>query len=589
MNSYSDSHFLLKFISDCGYVCWLAAIPSPPADAQGDSLGMDLNTQIPQNVRASGAHDTDAGVRRTVMRCTGEIAAIGSDDDTQQVINLWRDYGDATREMLFAQERLERANFNLFRVRIDLQKATGLSWDQLLDYSPVNIMCTPHTIRKEGEVMSNPGVVHRKRVRESEEDSTRQNRSKGSDGLSEPPPPQPGSGGPKAPAPVIGVKGGGQQPNPGKQPLQTSVIPLSNDQMVAAGLKFRDLALQGNEDMAPVNRPQYSYLDFQGRREVNVYGRRMDIGILDSGVKSHAADWTHSGIEPYKRLHLIIPPAGYEKTDVKDEALFNRWPYGCGLGCVAGTDIARLRGTSDNADGLWKAWPDGQTGYFLFPDRLELHPRNHNERIRFLSNMYSLAELDKLGVMMHASGPRRSEWDRLVKETNTRRNSSTLMVSGMSYSVSEAAYLSVFARIGYIIGFMVMTYGPEEGDKPRGQMLVEYAHPVHCMEAISQLNGHEVDGRRLEVKWSDKPFARSVRNAVKDDHVYLWFRAGGYYDKRHISWSRHCKWRGLDYRTGLIENAQRPALNDNEMEEEDHRYGYGYVEDEEYQGYFVGK
>ena len=307
-------------------------------------------------------------------------------------------------------------------------------------------------------------------------------------------------------------------------------------------------------------------------------GIRTDVGILPAYQKSNGPRIAFSGMEcPYKRLHPIMPPEEYKGKDVKSAGLYERWPPGAGLGACGDSEVKYLEGVLDTCDGYYKPFKPGETGCSL-PNREPGGPRNHLERVRFLSNVYSLEV--KLAADLKPCPPPvnpdrlESEWDRLVRTTRQVNNSNTIMIEGLSFSVPEAAMFKIFAKFGYIETFTFM-YG--EGSKPRGVMLVEYAHPKSAMEAIHQMSGHNIEGRGLDVRWSDTPMKYSARNVIK--HPYIWLRAGHFYDVRHIGYRRFCQYRGIDHKGELTGN----AMDDEKMEEEDARYGYGYDVEDVYQ------
>jgi RNA recognition motif-containing protein len=81
-----------------------------------------------------------------------------------------------------------------------------------------------------------------------------------------------------------------------------------------------------------------------------------------------------------------------------------------------------------------------------------------------------------------------------------------LFVGGLSFSTSSERLREVFAAIGAVDSAAVVT---DRGTgRSRGFGFVEMASPEDAQQAVSRLNGQDVDGRQIKVEIA-KPSDRS--------------------------------------------------------------------------------
>src|SRR5262245_7032396 len=73
-----------------------------------------------------------------------------------------------------------------------------------------------------------------------------------------------------------------------------------------------------------------------------------------------------------------------------------------------------------------------------------------------------------------------------------------LFVGGLSYSTTSERLREVFARTGTVESATVVT--DRDTGRSRGFGFVEMATEEDAQQAVAQLNGQEVDGRRLKVE-----------------------------------------------------------------------------------------
>jgi len=72
-----------------------------------------------------------------------------------------------------------------------------------------------------------------------------------------------------------------------------------------------------------------------------------------------------------------------------------------------------------------------------------------------------------------------------------------LYVGNLSYETTEAALTELFSTIGQVVSTNLIT--DRMTGRSRGFAFVEMADDKAAADAISQLNGREVDGRALKV------------------------------------------------------------------------------------------
>ena len=73
-----------------------------------------------------------------------------------------------------------------------------------------------------------------------------------------------------------------------------------------------------------------------------------------------------------------------------------------------------------------------------------------------------------------------------------------LFVGGLSFSTSSERLREVFAAHGTVESATVVT--DRDTGRSRGFGFVEMATPAEAQQAVSRLNGQEVDGRQIKVE-----------------------------------------------------------------------------------------
>lgn len=84
---------------------------------------------------------------------------------------------------------------------------------------------------------------------------------------------------------------------------------------------------------------------------------------------------------------------------------------------------------------------------------------------------------------------------------------SKLYVGGLSYSTTSEGLREFFAQSGNVVSATVIT--DRFSGQSRGFGFVEMATAEEAQNAISQLNGRELDGRRITVEVSNPQASRS--------------------------------------------------------------------------------
>lgn len=77
----------------------------------------------------------------------------------------------------------------------------------------------------------------------------------------------------------------------------------------------------------------------------------------------------------------------------------------------------------------------------------------------------------------------------------SRRGKSTVFVGNISYDTTEEQLRDTFAQVGTVVTFRLV-YDQTTG-KPKGYGFCEYSDPETAMSALRNLNGVDVNGRRL--------------------------------------------------------------------------------------------
>jgi cold-inducible RNA-binding protein len=84
---------------------------------------------------------------------------------------------------------------------------------------------------------------------------------------------------------------------------------------------------------------------------------------------------------------------------------------------------------------------------------------------------------------------------------------SKLYIGGLSYSTTSEGLREFFSQSGNVLSATVIT--DRFSGQSRGFGFVEMAAAEEAQNAISQLNGRELDGRRITVELSNPQAARS--------------------------------------------------------------------------------
>ena len=92
--------------------------------------------------------------------------------------------------------------------------------------------------------------------------------------------------------------------------------------------------------------------------------------------------------------------------------------------------------------------------------------------------------------------------------------SQKLFVGGLSFSTSSERLREVFAAAGTVESATVVT--DRATGRSRGFGFVEMQTPEQAREAVSRLNGQDVDGRQIKVELA-KPSDRSGGGGGRDD------------------------------------------------------------------------
>lgn len=76
--------------------------------------------------------------------------------------------------------------------------------------------------------------------------------------------------------------------------------------------------------------------------------------------------------------------------------------------------------------------------------------------------------------------------------------SKKLYVGNLSYDTTEATLSELFGAVGEVVSVNVIT--DRMTGRPRGYGFVEMAEDSAAQQAVSQLNGQDVDGRPIKVE-----------------------------------------------------------------------------------------
>jgi RNA recognition motif-containing protein len=85
-----------------------------------------------------------------------------------------------------------------------------------------------------------------------------------------------------------------------------------------------------------------------------------------------------------------------------------------------------------------------------------------------------------------------------TRKTEVRQMAVKLFVGGLSFSTSSDRLREVFAAIGNVESARVVT--DRDTGRSRGFGFVEMASDQDAQQAVSRLNGQDVDGRQIKVE-----------------------------------------------------------------------------------------
>lgn len=82
---------------------------------------------------------------------------------------------------------------------------------------------------------------------------------------------------------------------------------------------------------------------------------------------------------------------------------------------------------------------------------------------------------------------------------------SRLYIGNLDFSISEAAIIKLFSLHGKItrLDYLYQNDGPNKG-QPRGYCFLEYEKGEEALKAIKSLEGKEIKGRRMHVKYASE-------------------------------------------------------------------------------------
>ena len=95
--------------------------------------------------------------------------------------------------------------------------------------------------------------------------------------------------------------------------------------------------------------------------------------------------------------------------------------------------------------------------------------------------------------------------------------SKKLYVGNLSYDTTEATLTELFGAVGEVVSVNIII--DRRTGRPHGYGFVEMADDSAAQQAISQLNGQDVDGRSIKVEEARPPRPRGERGD--------WQRGGG--------------------------------------------------------------
>lgn len=95
-----------------------------------------------------------------------------------------------------------------------------------------------------------------------------------------------------------------------------------------------------------------------------------------------------------------------------------------------------------------------------------------------------------------------------------------VFVGNLSYTTTEEQLREIFSPVGPIAGIRIVT--DRDTGRPRGFAFVEYLDAPTALSAIRNLDGHELNNRKLRVSYSNnsnlKDIARSMGQPVQESY-----------------------------------------------------------------------
>eukprot|EP01041_Mallomonas_annulata_P002575 gene2575-5026_t len=95
-----------------------------------------------------------------------------------------------------------------------------------------------------------------------------------------------------------------------------------------------------------------------------------------------------------------------------------------------------------------------------------------------------------------------------------------VFVGNLSYTTTEEQLREIFSPVGPIAGIRIVT--DRDTGRPRGFAFVEYLDAATALSAIRNLDGHELNNRKLRVSYSNnsnlKDIARAMGQPVQESY-----------------------------------------------------------------------
>jgi len=93
------------------------------------------------------------------------------------------------------------------------------------------------------------------------------------------------------------------------------------------------------------------------------------------------------------------------------------------------------------------------------------------------------------------NGDSRQSWDLAM----AAKPGSSVFVGNIAFSITEEELVSIFAPVGRVLKFRLIT--DKDTGRSKGFGFLDFADPDAAESAIRNLDGHEVGGRKLRVAW----------------------------------------------------------------------------------------